>query len=56
MKTSQEILVECWYDKTDIESIIKWADETWTNSSAPHLKQDLENQLPYIAEWINNNN
>ncbi|MGP4863699.1 hypothetical protein ACTXGK_05835 [Psychrobacter sp. T6-5] len=32
-----------------------WCDETWTNSNAPHLKQDLENQLPHISEWINSN-
>ncbi len=43
----------CWLG--NLYSSCDWCDETWTNSSAPHLKQDLENQLPYITEWINNN-
>jgi len=43
----------CWLG--NLYSSCDWCDETWTNSSAPHLKQDLENQLPHISEWINNN-
>ena len=40
----------CWlgnlYDSCD------WCDNTWTMDSAPHLKQDLKNQLPSIIEWV----
>lgn len=43
----------CWLG--NLYSSCDWCDETWTNSSAPHLKQDLENQLPHISEWINSN-
>ena len=31
MRTSQEILVECWYDRTDRDSVIQWA-ETFVKS------------------------
>lgn len=34
------------YDSCD------WCDNTWTMDSAPHLKQDLKNQLPFIIEWV----
>ena len=40
----------CWLG--DLYNSCDWCDETWTNDSAPHLKQDLENQLPHITEWI----
>ena len=44
----------CWLG--NLHSSCDWCDETWTNSNAPHLKQDLESQLSYITEWINKNN
>ena len=40
----------CWLG--NLYSSCDWCDETWTNNSAPHLKQDLENQLPHIIEWV----
>ncbi len=29
-----------------------WCDDSWTDSSAPHLKKDLEVQLIKISEWV----
>lgn len=29
-----------------------WCDDSWTNSSAPHLKNELEAQLVKIAKWV----
>ncbi|ERL56747.1 hypothetical protein [Psychrobacter aquaticus] len=43
----------CWLG--NLYSSCDWCDETWTNSNAPHLKQDIENQLPQIHDWIKNN-
>lgn len=39
MKTHQEILVECWYDKTDIESITQWADTFVKNND--HIPEEV---------------
>lgn len=36
----------------DLYNSYDWCDETWTDNSAPHLKQDIESQLPLIKEWI----
>lgn len=33
-----------------------WCDDTWTNTSAPHLKKDLETQIGAISEWIESHN
>ncbi|MCG3857735.1 hypothetical protein [Psychrobacter sp. Ps2] len=38
----------CWLG--NLYSSCDWCDETWTNSNAPHLKQDLENQLPHVSD------
>lgn len=52
MKTSQEMLVECWLDKTDIESIIQWADTfVKNNDNIPEEVFELfYAPLPYITE------
>lgn len=33
-----------------------WCDDTWTNTSAPHLKKDLEIQIVAISEWLESHN
>lgn len=39
----------------DLYNSCDWCDESWTNDDYPHLKQDIENQLPQIYDWIKNN-
>lgn len=39
MKSHQEILVECWYDKADIESITQWADTFVKNND--HIPEEV---------------
>lgn len=33
-----------------------WCDDTWTSSSAPHLKKDLEVQIVNISKWVESHN
>ncbi len=44
----------CWLG--NLYHSCDWCDDTWTSNSAPHLKQDLENQIPHIIEWIESHN
>ncbi len=33
-----------------------WCDDTWTSSSAPHLKKDLDTQIENIGKWVESHN